>query len=84
VALAQEGTIHMKDLLDSARSACMVGWSEMKGEYRLIEEAPARFAGDKSPAAEYIRWTPAVAKKTQICGPTERFRWEGERWHKAS
>ena len=56
VALAREETIHLKDLPDSVRSACMVGWSEKKGEHRLIEEALARFSGDKSRAAEYIGW----------------------------
>jgi len=56
VALAREETIHLKDLPDSVRSACVVGWSEKKGEHRLIEEALARFSGDKSRAAEYIGW----------------------------
>jgi Nif-specific regulatory protein len=56
VALAQEETIHLKDLPDSVRSACIVGWSEKKGEHRLIEEALLRFSGDKSRAADYIGW----------------------------
>ena len=56
VTLAQEETIHLKDLPDSIRSAHLVSWSGKKGEHRLIEEALARFAGDKSRAAEYIGW----------------------------
>jgi len=56
VALAQDETIQLKDLPDPVRSACVVSWSEKKGEHRLIEEALARFAGDKSRAAEYIGW----------------------------
>ena len=84
VALAQESTIQLNDFPDSVRSACVVGWSEKKGEPRLIEEALARFAGDKSRAAEYIGWTPAVAEKMQVWGQGERFKWEGEGWVKAA
>jgi DNA-binding NtrC family response regulator len=56
IALVRGDTIQLKDLPDSVRSASMVGWSKKKGEHRLIEEALARFAGDKTKAAEYIGW----------------------------
>ena len=56
VALAREETIHLKDLPDAIRSASVVGWTEKKGEHRLIEEALARFAGDKTRPAESIGW----------------------------
>ena len=56
VALAKDETIQLSDLPDSVRSASLVGWSDKRGEHRLIEEALLRFAGDKSRAAEYIGW----------------------------
>ncbi|HEU5179225.1 MAG TPA: sigma-54-dependent Fis family transcriptional regulator, partial [Candidatus Polarisedimenticolia bacterium] len=56
VALAKEETIQLADLPDSVRSASLAGWSDKRGEHRLIEEALLRFAGDKSRAADYIGW----------------------------
>jgi len=63
MALARGGTITLGDLPDAIRSTAIPGWSERRGEHRLIEEALFRFAGDKSRAAEYIGWTPDVAEK---------------------
>ena len=72
--------IHLADLPDSVRSASLAGWSDKRGEHRLIEEALLSFADDKSRAADYIGWTPAVAEKMQLWGAEERFQWDGKAW----